>query len=233
MHADASAPPPTWTNRRSRLRPAEPRGDLVADRLAALDGQAVLVPLAGEGKLAGGDGPLQRVVRGVARHAGLPLTHRECRPQLLQPRHDLLVGPRRDEHVQRPPAGPGHDPGRQRCVPAAGDGQSSGRRVAGQAEPFDDLQMDQQPEEMPGLVRTRDVPGLVLHPHVEPQPRRKVVDQFERRDLEPHARRRPRPRRPAAGRARRTPGRTSRSPWPGGRSGRACGTERTGSPNHR
>jgi hypothetical protein len=188
-------------------------GKLVAERHPAFDGQAVLVALAGEGqrspeaRLAAcrsgrGWGPggghvtgrttreLERVIRGISRRPFLAGNHVHIRAQFLQPGDDLRVAPRRNEHHERTIAGLRHHGRRQCCVAARGDRQV---RFAGHGQPdtLDYLQVDQQPHQVPGLVRAGDVAGLVLHPHAtagaQPEPLAQPLAAAERRHDEPAA----------------------------------------------
>ena len=96
-------------------------GDLVAERLSALDGEPVQVALAGEGNRARLD-RLEEPVHG--RVAGLARRSRaggDDRAELLEPREHGRLGIDRDEDAQRALAGGGDDGGREGGVAAARD----------------------------------------------------------------------------------------------------------------
>jgi hypothetical protein len=166
------------------------RGHLVPEGHAALDGQAVLVPLAGERQRAVGEGSLERVVGRVAGNAGVARGHDQVGLELLEPGHHDRVGVRGDEHLQPPARSPGHDGGGQRRVAARRDGErpADARGRLEQAGPFGHLEVDREAHEVPCLVRARHVAGLVLHPDaavgLEPEGVRQVVLADERRDPE-------------------------------------------------
>ena len=99
MTDDSSAPPPTWTTTRSRRGgpPGSPdRGrQLPAERLAALDREAVQVPLAGERDGAGRDRPQEGVVGRVAGSPRLALADGAGGaegPPAARPRRDRRPG---------------------------------------------------------------------------------------------------------------------------------------------
>ena len=105
-------------------RPALPgqlRDHLEPERLAALDGQAVLVALAGERDRPRGDRLAEPVDRRVAGYARLTLAHHDPCLELLEPFQHHGVGPRQHVDVQPSPGSPGHDRGRQRGIAAGGD----------------------------------------------------------------------------------------------------------------
>ncbi len=162
--AEAKAPPPTWSD-----EPVERGGvvrqlvdELPAERGAALDGVAVEVALHGEGHGAPGDGVQQAVVGGVPGLARLALADLDLRPQLPQALDDGRLGAGWHEDEQSAIRGTGHDGGRQRGVPAAGDGQRRGR--VGQAEVLRHPQAEHDAHEVAGLVGARHVAGLILDP---------------------------------------------------------------------
>jgi hypothetical protein len=144
---------------------AEVGDKLVAERLPALDGQAVLGALGGERQRTVIQFPAQRQVRGVAPDARLAGADDHRGPQVAQPAGEAGVGLRRDEHGQRPAAGPGHHGRRQGRVPAARDGQGAATGRVEQAEALHDGQMDEHAHKMPALVRAGHVAGLVLDQH--------------------------------------------------------------------
>jgi hypothetical protein len=143
----------------------EIRDELVAEGLAALDGQAVLGALGGEGQRAGFQLPPQPVVRRVTGQAGFARADGHFRAQITQLPDHPRVGAGRDEHGQRPAAGPGQHRRRQGRVPAAGDGQTGTVSGVGQAGGLHDSQVNEHAHEVPALVRARHVPRLVLDPH--------------------------------------------------------------------
>ena len=138
--------------------------ELPADRLAALDGEPVQVALAGERQRAG----RQRLVEGVdgrvAGNARMPRAGRDVCAERGEPLEHDRVGVDRDEDAQGPAAGRGDDGGRERGVPAARDRELSPVVRVGEAEPFDDLEPDQDAEQVAGLVGAGHVLRLVLHP---------------------------------------------------------------------
>ena len=131
---EASAPPPTWTTTRSSrggpVGPADRGRQLAAERLAALDREAVQVALAGERDGAVGDRVEQREVGRVAGDARLALADGELRAERPKPRHDDGVGVGRDEDVEVAVGGARDDRGGEGGVAAGGDREaapSSGR----------------------------------------------------------------------------------------------------------
>ena len=150
-------------------------GDLVAERLSALDGEPVQVPLAREGNRARVDlleEPVHRRIAGLARR---PRAGGDDRPELLEPCEHGRLGIDRNEDAQRALARRGDDGGREGGVAAARDREIGSARGIGQPEPLRDLEIEQHAEEMPGLVRARDVPGLVLDPDAAVAPRSRAA----------------------------------------------------------
>ena len=80
--------------------PASCGGELPAERLAALDGEAVLVALAGERDRPRGDGRAQTRDRRVAGHASRTRADLTCAPSSAEARDDGRIGRRRDEDVE-------------------------------------------------------------------------------------------------------------------------------------
>ena len=162
--AEAKAPPPTWTTRRSRAEAWSGQlvDELPAQRGAALDGVAVEVALHREGHGAGRDGRQQPVVGGIAGLSWLALADLDLRAEAAQALDDRGLGAGRHEDEQAAPRGAGHDGRGQGGVAAAGDGQ---RRVGiGQAEVLGHAQAEHDAHEVARLVRAGDVAGLVLDP---------------------------------------------------------------------
>ena len=111
----------------SRRPPRDPRsrvGELVAEGHAALDGEAVLVALAGERDGPGVDRRPQPMVRSgrPGRRAGARRRSRS-RAEGLEPRDDGRVRVGRDEDVELATRGAGDDRRGQGRVAAAGDGE--------------------------------------------------------------------------------------------------------------
>jgi hypothetical protein len=142
----------------------ELRGQLVGDGLAALDRQAVLVALTGERHGPGRKLAPQPQVGGIPGHPRLARARHDVAAEAAQPGHEAGLRIDRDEDAKPAPARPGDHGRRERGVPAARDREVGAAR-GGQPEPLGDLEVDQQPHQVAGLVRTRDVTGLVLDPH--------------------------------------------------------------------
>ena len=142
--------------------------ELVAEGLASFHREPVQVSLARERERSRGD-RLQEPVHG--RIAGLPCDPRadgEVRPELLQPCENHRVGVDRDEDVEGAPPGCGDDRRGERGVAAARDREVGAAGGVGQPELLRDLEVEQHPEQVPGLVRPGDVPRLVLDPDATP-----------------------------------------------------------------
>ena len=209
--------------------PGESSCHLVTERLAALDGEPVLVPLARERERTVRDRRLEAVIGRVANDALSRGHDRDLRSQLAQPvQHDRL-GVGRDEN-QEPPAPRGSDDcGGQGSVPAAGDGERR-PRAHGHAQPPDNLEMQEDPEQMACLVRAGDVARLVLHRDRRRRPdavgergagANGVTDETVSVHLRDLLRR-------ALAPARRSPCRSCPGRWRGGRSGRDRATRTKG-----
>ncbi len=124
----------------------------IAQSLATLDGEAVLVPLGGKRQCPAVQFLPQPQVRRVAGHTGLAGADHNLRLELAQAADDAGFGISRDEHGQPPAAGPGHD-GRGQCrVPAAGDRQVAAVPGVEDTGLFHDRQMYEHTHEVPALV---------------------------------------------------------------------------------
>ena len=139
-------------------------GDLVAERLAAFDREAVVGPLAGErdralrDRLAAGGGRWGRPVspsrRGTTWTAAPSSSSRRTTGSSAHVGH---------EHVEVPLGGARDDARGERRVPTARDRE--GPVASGdQPDALHHLQPDQHAHQVPRLVRAGDVAGLVLHP---------------------------------------------------------------------
>ncbi len=96
---------------------------LIAQSLATLDSEPVLVSLSGERQRPEVQFLPQPQVRRVPEPSALAGADRNIRLELAQPKNYALVGIGRNEHPEPPAAGPGHH-GRGQCrVPAARDRQ--------------------------------------------------------------------------------------------------------------
>ncbi len=160
---------------------------LVGQGLPTLDGQAVLVALAGEGQGAGVDLLAQPDVGRVAGHAGRAGAGDHVGPQVAEALDDDGVGVDRDEHPQAPVPGGGHHRRGQGRVPATGYGQVRAVLATGEAQAFGDFEVEEHPHEVPALVRTGDIAGLVLDPHAPAAPEAEALGQ----DRAAHERRGP------------------------------------------
>ena len=241
--ADARAPPPTWTTtgRAARCRPggrpggcshaprAQPGDHLVAERLAALDGEAVLGALAGERDGTGGDGIAEPAVRSdrPSRPARAS-TGDDVGAELAQPgdHHRVRVG--RDEDVEGAAGRPRHDGRRQRGVAAARDRERPvARRPCSSSSATSRSIMT--PTRWRALCEpeTFAVSSLTSRPAVrQPEPRRERRCRLERGLAEPATVDRGDGVVEVPDEVRRTARRTSRRRGRRARRGRACGSER-------
>ena len=143
-------------------------GELVAERLAAFHREPVQVSLAGERERSLGD-RLQEPVHGrIARLPCDPRADGEVRPELLEPGENHRIGVDRDEDAKRAPTRSGDDRRGERGIAATRDREVGAAGGVGQPELLRDLEVEQHPEQVAGLVRPRDVPGLVLDPDAAP-----------------------------------------------------------------
>jgi len=156
---------------------------LPGERLAALDGQSVVAPLAAERQGTVAQRGLERQVAGISREAGLPVAGRDPGAEGLQAAENRRVRGRRHEHVKRPACGTRHHGGREGRVAAAGDGQGSA--VFEGSRPLGNEQVEHHAHQVACLVRARDVHRLVLHPQhascLEAQAGREPFVRSERR----------------------------------------------------
>ena len=163
--------------------------ELVAEGLAALDGQPVLRALGGERQRPPRQLLPQPQVRRVAERAGRARADDHRGLEFAQPGGQAGVGVGRDEHGQPPAAGPGHHGRGQGRVPAAGDGQLPAAGGVEQTAALHDRQVDEHAHQVAALVRARHVAGLVLDPHPAGGGEGQGLAQFraaeERRGAEP------------------------------------------------
>ena len=162
--AEAKAPPPTWTTRRSRAEAWSGSWSMSSQPSVAPPSMAwpLRLPWTVKGTAPAGDGSQQAVVGGVAGLSGLALADLDLRLQAAEALEDRGLGAGRHEDEQAAPGGARHDGRGQRRVAAAGDGQWGGR--VGQAEVLRHPQAEHDAHEVARLVGARDVAGLVLDP---------------------------------------------------------------------
>ncbi len=160
--------------------------DLPGERLAALDGEPVEVPLARERQRALCERLLEPLHGGIAGNAGGAGADGDERAQLLEPVQHERVGADRDEDAQRALARGRDDRRGERRVAAARDREVGPFRRA--AEPLGDFEIHEHAEQVAGLVRAGDVAGLVLDPDAarsgEAEPVAELVAAAERRHRE-------------------------------------------------
>ena len=161
------------------------RRQLPAERVAALDGEAVEVALARERHRPGRERLQQAAIRRVTRPAVTRAT-RDAGAERVEAGEHRGICTGGDEDAQRPAAGRGHDRGGQSGVATARDRELGA--FCGQARPLARFQIDEDTEEVPSLVGSGHVAGFVLDPDStrvrEAEFVRQLVRACERRDHE-------------------------------------------------
>ena len=183
----ASAPPPTWTTRRSIDARAD--DELPAERLAALDGEPVQVALAGERERALGE-RLEEPVHGRVAGDALARAGRRSTsaPSCSSRSSTARLGVDRDEHAQTAPPAAATTAAASAALPQLAIARSRRSARALRPSSLGDLELEQDAEQVPRLVRAGDVAGLVLDPDAagsrEAEPVAELVAARERRDRE-------------------------------------------------
>ena len=216
-HALASAPPPTWTTSRSIVDAAPRRVDERA-RSRASSPPSTASPFRLPWQVNGARRPRSpRAARGRSGRRRRPASRGQTvtsRAELLEPRQHGRVGVGRDEDLRAPARPPRRrTAAASAAFPQLAIARSRRSRRIGQPEALGDLELEQHAEEVAGLVRARDVPGLVLDPDAArraQKPSRSLSSSLRANGVtRTRGRRRPRPARRGRARARRTRRRTA------------------------